>query len=136
MHAGGGAAHKLVQPAERLEHAISDAVLDRLDALLGHPPVDPHGDPIPSRQGQLPSQVYATLATCGLARALRVVRVTDQSVEFLQFAEQHGLLPGAALRPTDPAFLHYRSGAFYLARAGLRTLVLERREIVGGACLT
>lgn len=87
--------------AEQLEHAISDGVLDRLDALLGHPTVDPHGDPIPSRQGKLSSQVYATLATCPTAKALRVVRVIEQSIEFLQFAEQHGLCPGTPVRVTE-----------------------------------
>ena len=87
--------------AEQLEHAISDDVLDRLDALLGHPTSDPHGDPIPSAQGKLNSQVYATLATCVLAQPLRIVRVTDQSAEFLQFAEQNGLLPGAVVRVAD-----------------------------------
>lgn len=83
--------------AERLEHAISEEVLDRLDALLGHPNADPHGDPIPNREGKINSQVYATLATCVTGRKLRVVRVTDQSAEFLQFAEQNGLQPGATL---------------------------------------
>ena len=87
--------------AELLEHAISDAVLDRLDALLGHPATDPHGDPIPSRQGKLDSQVYATLATCLEEKALRIVRVTDQSSAFLQFAEQNGLLPGEGVRVAD-----------------------------------
>ncbi|MEY2882122.1 MAG: hypothetical protein RLZZ15_4502 [Verrucomicrobiota bacterium] len=86
--------------AEQLEHAISDAVLDRLDALLGHPATDPHGDPIPTRQGKLDSQVYATLATGPVERPLRIVRVTEQSAEFLHFAEAHGLLPGTALRVT------------------------------------
>ena len=87
--------------AEQLEHAISDEVLDRLDALLGHPTVDPHGDPIPSRHGKLSSQVYATLATCVTERPLRIVRVTEQSEEFLRFAEQNGLQPGTALKVTD-----------------------------------
>lgn len=87
--------------AEQLEHAISDEVLDRLDALLGHPATDPHGDPIPSRNGKLDSQVYATLATCVLDKPLRIVRVTEQSPEFLQFAEQHGLQPGTAVRVAD-----------------------------------
>lgn len=87
--------------AEHLEHAISDEVLDRLDALLGHPEADPHGDPIPSRQGKIDSQVYATLATCVIDKPLRIVRVTEQSAEFLQFAEQNGLLPGAAVRVTE-----------------------------------
>ena len=92
---------KVHDEAEQLEHAISDEVLDRLDALLGHPQADPHGDPIPSRHGKLSSQVYATLATCVTDRALRVVRVTEQSPEFLQFAEQNGLQPGTSLRVTD-----------------------------------
>ncbi len=87
--------------AERLEHAISDEVLDRLDALLGHPQTDPHGDPIPSRQGKLSAQVYATLATCVVDRPLRIVRVTEQSEEFLRFAEQHGLQPGTAIRVSE-----------------------------------
>jgi DtxR family Mn-dependent transcriptional regulator len=89
------------EEAEQLEHAISDAVLDRLDALLGHPETDPHGDPIPSRQGKMSSQVYATLATCNTDRAMRIVRITEQSGEFLRFAEQNGLQPGTALRVVD-----------------------------------
>lgn len=87
--------------AEQLEHAISDDVLDRLDALLGHPSTDPHGDPIPSAQGKLSSQIYATLATCVLAKPVRVVRVTEQTAEFLQFAEQNSLRPGAIFRVSD-----------------------------------
>lgn len=87
--------------AEQLEHAISDDVLDRLDALLGHPAVDPHGDPIPSRQGKLSSQIYASLATCAVKDPVRIVRITEQTPEFLQFADAHGLLPGATLRVAD-----------------------------------
>jgi DtxR family Mn-dependent transcriptional regulator len=92
---------KVHDEAEQLEHAISDEVLDRLDALLGHPQADPHGDPIPSRQGKLSSQVYATLATCITGRSLRIVRVTEQSQEFLQFAEQNGLQPGTTVRVNE-----------------------------------
>src|SRR5882724_9056391 len=84
--------------AEQLEHAISDAVLDRLDALLGHPATDPHGDPIPTRQGKLDAQVYLTLATCVVDKPLRIARVTEQSDAFLRFVEQNGLFPGANLR--------------------------------------
>jgi DtxR family Mn-dependent transcriptional regulator len=107
--------------AEQLEHAISDTVLDRLDALLGHPATDPHGDPIPSRHGKLPSQVYATLATCLLTRPLRVVRVTEQTAEFLQFAEHNGLLPGAAVRVFDR---NLAAGLITLQRRGRRPLAL------------
>ena len=108
--------------AEQLEHAISDTVLDRLDALLGHPAVDPHGDPIPSRQGKLNSQVYATLATCALARSLRIVRITEQSAEFLQFAEQNGLRPGATVRVAER---NLAAGLVALKTNGARPLALS-----------
>lgn len=107
--------------AEHLEHSISDEVLDRLDALLGFPDADPHGDPIPSRQGKLSSQVYATLATCAVAKSLHVVRVTDQSSGFLQFAEQSGLQPGAALTVADR---NLAAGLLTLRRPDGSTLAL------------
>lgn len=113
---------KVHDEAEQLEHAISDEVLDRLDALLGHPTADPHGDPIPSRQGKMSSQVYATLATCVTDRALRIVRITEQSTEFLQFAEQNGLQPGTTIRVADR---NLTAGLVTVKRAAGRTLPLS-----------
>ena len=113
---------KVHDEAEQLEHAISDEVLDRLDALLGHPQSDPHGDPIPSRQGKLSSQVYATLATCIAERPLRIVRITEQSAEFLQFAEHNGLQPGTSVRVTDR---NLTSGLVTLRKAAGRPVTLS-----------
>jgi DtxR family Mn-dependent transcriptional regulator len=113
---------KVHDEAEQLEHAISDAVLDRLDALLGHPESDPHGDPIPSRQGKLSSQVYATLATCLPNRRVRIVRVTEQSEEFLNFAEQNGLQPGTSVRVLDR---NLTSGLVSLKKNAGRPLALS-----------
>ncbi|MGH7959584.1 MAG: metal-dependent transcriptional regulator [Opitutaceae bacterium] len=113
---------KVHAEAERLEHAISDEVLDRLDALLGHPEVDPHGDPIPSRQGKLSSHVYATLATCVTERALRIVRVTEQSEEFLRFAEQNGLQPGTSVRVADR---NLTAGLVTVRKAGGKPVALS-----------
>ena len=108
--------------AEQLEHTISDAVLDRIDALLGYPAVDPHGDPIPNRQGKLDSQVYATLATCTLNKPLRIVRLTKQSGEFLQFAKQNGLRPGTSVRV---ASRNLAAGLLTLKKATGRSLTLS-----------
>jgi DtxR family Mn-dependent transcriptional regulator len=108
--------------AERLEHAISDEVLNRLDALLGHPTTDPHGDPIPNRQGKLDSQVYATLATCALDRPLRIVRVTEQSSEFLLFAAENDLRPGATAQVIER---NLAAGLLTLKRSGTRSLPLS-----------
>ena len=108
--------------AELLEHAISDTVLDRLDALLGHPTSDPHGDPIPTRQGKLDTQVYATLATCVVEKPQRIVRITEQSGEFLLFAEQSGLRPGEQVRVTSR---NLAAGLLTLAKPGARAVTLS-----------
>jgi DtxR family transcriptional regulator, Mn-dependent transcriptional regulator len=83
--------------AEELEHTISDKVLDRMDAYLGHPAVDPHGDPIPSAKGKVAELRHQSLADCATERGFRVARVMDQDPEFLQFVERCGLMPGVAV---------------------------------------
>jgi DtxR family Mn-dependent transcriptional regulator len=82
------------EEAEELEHAISDKVLDKIDAFLGHPEVDPHGDPIPTRQGKVARRALMSLAKCDLGRPMRVARVMDQNPQFLQFVDRHSLKPG------------------------------------------
>ena len=81
--------------ADRLEHEISDRVLERIDAFLGHPKVDPHGDPIPSPKGRLREPRRMSLADCRAGVRQRVARIVDQDAEFLQFVERHGLMPGS-----------------------------------------
>ena len=77
--------------ADQLEHAVSDRVLERMDALLGHPTVDPHGDPIPSAKGQLHDPALKSLADCPMGISQRVARVLDQDPAFFE-------IPGAARR--------------------------------------
>ncbi len=86
--------------AEQLEHAISDKVLDRIDALLGHPTSDPHGDPIPTAKGHMVQVVLLSLAECPTESPQRIARVVDQDPLFLQFAHRHGLTPGAVVTVT------------------------------------
>ena len=64
--------------AEELEHAISDKVLEKIDAALGHPSVDPHGDPIPSAKGRVKESPMMSLADCPVDSVLRMSRVVDQ----------------------------------------------------------
>ncbi|MEM7480714.1 MAG: metal-dependent transcriptional regulator [Acidobacteriota bacterium] len=84
--------------AEDLEHVVSDRVLERMDEMLGHPSVDPHGDPIPDARGVLEEPERISLVACPTGRPLRVVRVDDQSAEFLRLVERRGLMPGSRLR--------------------------------------
>ena len=91
--------------AERLEHAMSDKLIDRIDALLGYPSVDPHGDPIPDGAGKFRRAELISLAECPPGNAFRIARVSDQAEAFLRFVERHGLKPGSnvAVHRRDPA---------------------------------
>jgi DtxR family Mn-dependent transcriptional regulator len=80
--------------AERLEHAVSDLLVERMDEMLGHPSVDPHGDPIPDRSGQHEQRPLRNLLRCPLQRRVGIVRVADQDPAFLQLLEREGLKPG------------------------------------------
>ena len=91
--------------AEQLEHAVSDAVLERIDAVLGHPTADPHGDPIPTAVGRVhrvDEPPRASLATCPPGTPQRVARVLDQDAAFLQFVDRHGLTPGTTVTVDEP----------------------------------
>jgi DtxR family Mn-dependent transcriptional regulator len=83
--------------AERMEHAVSDRLIERMDEMLGFPSVDPHGDPIPDVHGVVEQPELASLVTCPLEQPVRVARVEDQSREFLQLVERRGLKPGSRL---------------------------------------
>jgi DtxR family Mn-dependent transcriptional regulator len=80
--------------AERLEHAVSDRLIERIDEMLGRPNADPHGDPIPTSDGVLERRPFDTLLTCPLHAPMTIQRVTDQDPEFLRFAERRDLKPG------------------------------------------
>jgi DtxR family Mn-dependent transcriptional regulator len=87
------------EEAEKLEHAISDRVLARIDDLLGHPASDPHGDIIPSSKRPLFDRGKSvTLVTCELLKNFRVDRILDQSPIFLDFVQRTGLRPGDRVR--------------------------------------
>ena len=80
--------------AEHLEHVVSDRLIDRIDEMLGHPETDPHGDPIPGKEGTIRERHFETLLTCPVGTQVVVARVTDQDPVFLRFVERHGLKPG------------------------------------------
>jgi DtxR family Mn-dependent transcriptional regulator len=83
--------------AEQLEHVVSERLIERIDELLGRPEVDPHGDPIPSREGELVRRELDTLLTCPLNTPVTIKRVTDQDAAFLRFIESNQLKPGQAI---------------------------------------
>lgn len=83
--------------AERLEHAVSERLIDRIDEMLGWPAVDPHGDPIPTAQGTVAQFDDVDLMAAPVDVPHRVTRIVDQEPEFLRFIEEHDLMPGRAV---------------------------------------
>jgi DtxR family Mn-dependent transcriptional regulator len=85
------------EEAERLEHAASDELVDRMARALGDPVVDPHGAPIPTREGRVDETVHATLAQLAVGARARVVRVSDADGAMLRYLAELGIVPGAQL---------------------------------------
>jgi DtxR family Mn-dependent transcriptional regulator len=88
------------QEAERLEHVISEDLEERIAEALGHPPFDPHGDPIPTRELTLPQGRGLPLAEVPVGR-VRVVRALAQDRGTLNLLSRLGLVPGAFLEVLD-----------------------------------
>ena len=83
--------------AEVLEHALSEELEELIAAKLGNPTVDPHGDPIPSRELKLaetPSQALAELEPGDVAT---FVRISDSDPDMLRFLGERGIVPGTTL---------------------------------------
>ncbi len=79
------------EEAEHMEHAVSDRLIDRIDAFLGYPESDPHGDPIPRPDGSVSIPASRSLAECQVGQRFHLVRVLDQSPEFLRYLSGSGL---------------------------------------------
>jgi DtxR family Mn-dependent transcriptional regulator len=86
------------EEAERLEHAMTDKLLDRIDAFLGYPQRDPHGDPIPDGDGTLRHAALRPLGECDRGESVRITRVLDQSEPFLSFLDERHLRPGTRVQ--------------------------------------
>jgi len=95
VHALGYGWDQVHEEAERLEHAASDALVDRMAEAIGEPRVDPHGAPIPSREGAVEEVVCGSLAELTPGQSGEVARVDDEDAELLQYLDQLGLRPGA-----------------------------------------
>jgi len=83
--------------AERLEHHISEEFEDRLDEMLGYPTHDPHGDPIPSRAGEVPPVSSDPLTVFPEGRTVLIHRLSDTDPELLTRLESLGLLPNVEI---------------------------------------
>lgn len=107
--------------AEKLEHHISEQFEDKIAELLDNPTHDPHGDPIPTKEGIMPEMEMEALIDAQEGHRYMVSRVKNQDPELLRYLEKIGLLPGAKLTVKE-------KGPF----KGPITLLVEDKEQVLG----
>ncbi len=83
--------------AEQLEHIESDQLVNKLDEFLGFPKTDPHGDPIPNKDGILPELAYSQLSDIKATKTCKLMGVAQDSAVFLQLLTKLNLNLGAKL---------------------------------------
>lgn len=107
--------------AERLEHAVSDTLIERIAQVLGDPQEDPHGDPIPGPDGSLTEMVYVSLADLEVGDEAEIRRVTTSQPDRLRYLGATGLMPGThvALVAREPF------------QGPLRVRVGDREQVIG-----
>jgi DtxR family Mn-dependent transcriptional regulator len=87
--------------AEVLEHVLSEELEALIAARLGHPSVDPHGDPIPTLEFEIDERPTRSLSELPVGAAGGFVRVSDSDPEMLRYLAEHGITLGARLEVVD-----------------------------------
>lgn len=113
------------EEAERLEHALSESLEERIAQVLGYPTVDPHGDPIPTRAGELYEEHHPRLSEVPPGKTFRVERVSDADPVRLRRLASLALLPGTRVRVLR------KSGAALTVKAGKATRRVALRAAEG-----
>ncbi|MEE8584329.1 MAG: metal-dependent transcriptional regulator [Acidobacteriota bacterium] len=88
---------KVHEEADKLEHVISEEFEDKIDKALGHPTRDPHGDPIPSKDGQVEQVSHQLLWDVEPGQRVKVERVSDRDSEVLRYLASIGIFPQVEL---------------------------------------
>ena len=92
--------------AERLEHAVSDQLVERMAAVLGHPSVDPHGDPIPDVDGAIHEPASTPISELPEGMPVELRRVDESDPERLRYIASIGLQPGVRVLVVDRQPFH------------------------------
>jgi DtxR family Mn-dependent transcriptional regulator len=106
--------------AEKLEHYISEQFEDKISELLNHPTVDPHGDPIPTKDGKMPVISSKKLSSMPPGTSCIVKRVKNQDSQILRKLERSGIIPGVKITVVEK---DEDSGNLYLEIEGRRSSV-------------
>jgi DtxR family Mn-dependent transcriptional regulator len=99
----GFSLEKVHDEACRLEHHISEEFVEKIDEILGNPEYDPHGHPIPGKNGALPETLEEPLNEVDPGEELTIRRVSDYDPEMLQYFEKMELVPGIDIKLIEKA---------------------------------
>jgi len=113
------------EEACRMEHVISEAFEERIDALLGHPTHDPHGDPIPDINLVMPQKASTRLSALRPPQRALIERVNAEDGDLLRYLAEKGLVPGSKLEIRA-----------YSPFDGNLTLITNSQEMVVGSAVT
>jgi DtxR family Mn-dependent transcriptional regulator len=94
---------KVHDEACRLEHYISEDFGDKIYELLGDPKFDPHGHPIPTKDGSIPEIAVLSLAEVESNQLVTIIRLADKDSKLLGYLEELGILPGVQLNVVEKA---------------------------------
>jgi DtxR family transcriptional regulator, Mn-dependent transcriptional regulator len=83
--------------AEQIEHIHAPKFFERMDEMLGFPTIDPHGSPIPDKNGQIQEFSYVSLASCNPGQSVQLAALTNSSTDFLEFLNSRNLSLGTTL---------------------------------------
>ncbi|MCW2968655.1 MAG: iron (metal) dependent repressor, DtxR family [Solirubrobacteraceae bacterium] len=117
--------------AEVLEHVLSEELEELIAAKLGNPTHDPHGDPIPTRDGRIAERSSTALCDLALGSFARFVRVSDSDPAMLRYLAERGIAPGADLEVVDkqpfdgPLFVRFGDDVHVLGGELARAMRVE-----------
>jgi DtxR family Mn-dependent transcriptional regulator len=123
---------KVHDEAEKLEHVISEEFEEKIDEFLGRPTVDPHGAPIPTKDGQLPRFEYFALSETEAGDRVVVRMVSDRDPEKLRYLGKIGLFPNTELDVIDkapfngPVHIRINDDSHHLGRELADVILVER----------
>lgn len=104
---------KIHDEACRLEHYISEEFVEKIDAILGNPEFDPHGHPIPTKEGLIHLNNEQLLLHVETGKSAIITRLSDSDPEMLAYFEKKGLIPGVNVKLIDKAPFNGPLTVFY-----------------------
>jgi len=117
--------------AEVLEHVLSEELEELIAAKLGNPTHDPHGDPIPTRDGLMPDEPTVSLQALATGDCGRFVRISDSDPEMLRYLAARGIAPGDEFEVVDkqpfdgPVFARFGADVHVLGGSLARAMRVE-----------